>query len=241
MNTDTAVKSASGYDAPKAKMLSGRKASSVTLPASEDAKPRKGSGKTSASSVSAETWGRAMTGAALIERIKGRCRVCDETGCWVWSGGVFQNGNGDRYPKIWSPMLGKSMPGRRAVWLAMGNTIPPGHLVHSTCFNPLCVNPDHIACATKKEAGAIISKSGHMRGRVKRQLATRRIGRQRSKLTAEMIAQIMADERSCAKVAADFGISKQLVHRVRRGDTLAWLPLPTMGGLFSGLVGRAAA
>ena len=46
---------------------------------------------------------------------------------------------------------GKSIPAHRFSYIHKGE-IPSGHIVHQTCQNNGCVNPDHLIICTKSES-----------------------------------------------------------------------------------------
>jgi hypothetical protein len=76
----------------------------------------------------------------LVERVKARCTVDEETGCWVWWGAMSDELRG--YPSIW--VDGRSRPVHRLMYVYEVGTIRPGREIHHLCRNRRCVNPDHL-------------------------------------------------------------------------------------------------
>lgn len=154
-----------------------------------------------------------------IEDIKGRCFI-DADGHWMWRGATRGEGG---VPFIYAPNLARggkmsTQCGYRAVYhVTKGVPVPPGHRVFNTCGNPACLNPDHIRCATDAAYGRYIRSKGVAKGQVRRILANRAIALGRTKVTPEMVSQILASPDSCAKTGAAFGVSGFLVWRIRNG------------------------
>lgn len=154
-----------------------------------------------------------------LEEIKGRCFI-DEDGHWLWRGATRGD---DRVPFIYAPNLARggkmsSQCGYRAVYhVTKGVAVPPGHRVFNTCGNPACVNPEHIRCATYAAFGRYVRSKGAFKGQVRRIIANRAIALARTKVTPQMVSQILASPDSCAKTGAAFGVSGFLVWRIRNG------------------------
>ena len=69
------------------------------------------------------------------------CYSLDEqTGCWIWQHSVNRPGG---YGEATTPGVGKG-GAHRLMYERHKGTIPDGFLVHHTCLNPSCVNPEHL-------------------------------------------------------------------------------------------------
>lgn len=79
------------------------------------------------------------------ERFKTKFRI-SETGCWEWTASRTRQGYGMFSYK------GKSIPAHRFSYLHHKGEIPIGKIVHQTCQNNCCVNPDHLVLTTKSES-----------------------------------------------------------------------------------------
>jgi hypothetical protein len=88
-----------------------------------------------------------------IDLVRDRCR--DEEGCWVWAGCTVNgypqatiNGKGGQLVKRW-------------VWIeGMGKAVPKKGKIVNTCGNRLCLNPEHLRCASATEVLRRAYKSG---------------------------------------------------------------------------------
>lgn len=72
-----------------------------------------------------------------------------EPGCWEWRG-TLVNGR-DPQARLPRGAYGPRNAGvsvRRAVWLALVGPIPDGLVLHPTCGNSRCCNPEHVVSAT---------------------------------------------------------------------------------------------
>jgi hypothetical protein len=64
--------------------------------------------------------------------------------CWNWRGSVL---NG--YGVFWKET--NNRPAHRIAYELWKGTIPENNVVRHLCFNPLCVNPEHLDVGTQKE------------------------------------------------------------------------------------------
>lgn len=162
-----------------------------------------------------------------IDQIKDRCRVDEFTGCWLWAGAMV----GGKYPRIWQTEDGedKSMPGRRAAWLALGRELPSGWRVYGTCESLSCVNPAHIKAGLTEEFGAHTRKTGSQRGNINRIKANRMTGRKRAALQPEQVAEVITSKETGLALAASHGVSMQTISKYRRHGLPCYEPV---GGLF---------
>ena len=162
--------------------------------------------------------GTYLGGVRTLEDLRGRCRIDDETGCWMWAGGAS-----GKQPRVWcfDPTAGKfkSIPAARAAWILGGDSPVAGRVVyHARCTNWLCVNPAHLAVGTKAEEGAHLRKHGTLRGDPARSAANAAsVRRHRSKLTPELVREIRASTEKGVSIASRLGIAHGIVSNVRLG------------------------
>lgn len=149
-----------------------------------------------------------------IARVLANCEECGT--CLLWQGYMH---NGVAPTRKFEGMM---QPIRRVMWQAMGRRLVPGMHVIAKCKESRCVAPE---CATQvKPRGA----TGMKFNAAKR--AAQAKGRRRwSKLTAEKVAEIRADERTGVEIAAELGLNPQYVQRLRRGSHWAPLTSPFAG------------
>lgn len=80
---------------------------------------------------------------ALPERFRSKVSIDAATGCWNWTARTGYRGYG-RY---------QGSPAHRVAYEALVGSIPAGLQLHHECFNPSCVNPEHVVPLTPKEHG----------------------------------------------------------------------------------------
>lgn len=155
-----------------------------------------------------------------LQKIKDRCRIDADTGCWIWAGAL----SAGKYPRIWAPdhTAGgqlKAQNGIRAVWhVVTGKAIAPGHRVyHQQCTQNACVCPAHINCGPTASWGAQVARHGNWKGQSTRIQANRAIGRKRSHVTPELVREILHSDETGLQLAARLDIGPTLISRVRRG------------------------
>jgi hypothetical protein len=154
-----------------------------------------------------------------LQRIKGRCRIDEETGCWVWAGA---HSNGVTHVYVMNPKTQKHVvtTGTRAVWMAAKGPIPDGKIIYRTvCTNTICINPDHLACGTRAEWGKVAAALGSFAATPERRVANTRNSRARpGTLTPEQVQVIRTSPKTGRQIAAELGIAPQTASKVRRGE-----------------------
>lgn len=133
--------------------------------------------------------------------------------CWLWLGskspagyGQFFKGEHDRKEPL--------QLAHRVAYQQFYGTIPDGmHLLHS-CDNPACVKPTHLTPGTAKENAQDREQKG--RGNAPR-------GEQQghAKLTASQVMEIrdLLKTRTQADIAAQFGVCRQTIGKIKRGQS----------------------
>lgn len=107
---------------------------------------------------------------------------------------------------------------RYAYWIFNGRAVPDDLVIMHTCDNPRCCNPHHLVPGTTAENAADMVSKGRWRGGFqpgpdKR----RRIGSAHpvSKLTESDIPKIRSDQRPSRVIAEDYGVSRDLIDKVK--------------------------
>lgn len=149
-------------------------------------------------------------------------------GCWLWQG---QRGSGG-YGKISGLLLGRPRRHYRAHRVAYELTygpIPDGDLVrHFICDNPPCVRPDHLRLGSPADNSAdCVSANRTARGdahgsRILPERVLRGTSHPKAKLDDEAVQAIIAARNvgeSLGKIGNRYGVSKQTISRVVRGET----------------------
>lgn len=146
----------------------------------------------------------------LIDLIKKH--VVEEGDCWNWTGALQSCGSVPtmRYNKQTGSV-------RRFVLLDHGVELTK-RLATYTCGNELCVNPEHLAPATRKAVQKRTAKTGHLLDPMRCKRVSDK-ARLRSKLTLDQALAIRYAEGSQDDIAAQFGVSQATVSVIRRGKT----------------------
>src|SRR5574337_1174553 len=120
------------------------------------------------------------------------------------------------------------------VWhIKSGKPVPNGWRVYGTCDEMACVAPDHIVCRSEVANGAMQRRTGALRGKTRRILASRATGRSRSKLTPELIAEIQSSPETGEQLAQRLHLSASTVSKARRGEARSFQGAGIFSGLFS--------
>lgn len=84
----------------------------------------------------------------LAKRFESKYISEPNSGCWLWEGGMFDNG----YGAIWHSQEHKphTIGAHRASWLIYRGSIPGDLEIDHRCRNRACVNPDHLEPVTCK-------------------------------------------------------------------------------------------
>lgn len=135
--------------------------------------------------------------------------VDQATGCWVWQAGLSSTGYGNVVVG-----QGRSTSAHRASYEYHVGPIPAGMFVCHHCDNRACINPAHLFLGTPLDNTADMDAKGR---RVV--VALRGSDHGAAKLTEQSVVAIRSDQRSAAVVAADYGVSKGCIKRIRRGET----------------------
>lgn len=161
--------------------------------------------------------GHYMGGIRSLSDLKDRCRVCDETGCWLWAQ-CMTNGA----PKVWltDKQGTTSMRGRRAAISLLNGERLPSNLTTfpaACCKSSECVNPEHVRVGDRKKAGAALAKSGRLKGVPTKTIAAKKTAAKLRKLTDEAVADIRSSGDSLAVLSARHGVAQNTIWVCRIG------------------------
>ena len=123
--------------------------------------------------------------------------------CWEWSGNIGSHGYGQ-----FTIERGSVTTAPRFSYKLHFGAIPTGAVVRHTCDNKRCVNPSHLQIGTQKQNGADFVQRGHgNRGQVNGM----------AKLSNQDVIMIRTDKRGATDIAADYGITRGYVLKLKRG------------------------
>lgn len=157
-------------------------------------------------------------GVVNLQGILDRCRVDDETGCWIWMLGASSSARHES-PIPMTTLRGKTVTAMRAAWLLSGRELAPGQVVwRNHCGNSLCCNPDHAKSGTRTEMRNACAASGRERG-LHRQIANRpkHIRSALPVAVVREVEQLLRDGALQREVVAKLSVSKDTVCRIATG------------------------
>lgn len=133
----------------------------------------------------------------------------NDDGCWIWIGAVNQSSG--------LPVMnddGTMRPVRLVVWEAVnGKKMKPGNRSFSLCGCKLCVHPDHVD--SKPWGAQVKGRKRDMDVRIKIAHGQRA----RQKLSEDDVRDIRASVESGPVLSARYGVTKETINNIKRGDT----------------------
>lgn len=135
---------------------------------------------------------------------------CEDDGdCLIWQGYA---------DRIGSPQWrvgGACWPVRRLLWVLTRGAVPAKHQVAVSCGERGCVHPDHLVCRSRSRLQMGQARSQAVRIRI----ALTKRARNRSPLTAEIVAAIRASAETSTALEQRYGLPRGRASKVRRGET----------------------
>lgn len=123
------------------------------------------------------------------------------SGCWLWTGPVDHFGYG-RF------RVGAKKKRVHRLWYERAHgKVPDGLVLRHTCDVPSCVNPDHLI------VGTIADNIADMDARGRRSVGEHR---PEARLTEDAVRKIRGDDRPHRVIALDYGVSHNVIGRVKR-------------------------
>ena len=140
----------------------------------------------------------------------------DEFGCWEWTASRNKDGYGH------FGLNGKIQTAHRVAWQFANGPIPKGEGAHGTCVlhkcdNPACVRPDHLFLGSNADNVRDRDEKG-------RRVPPKGETHSSAKLTIADIYAIRSDPRLQREIAAEYGVSKAHVGRIKTRRSWAHLP-----------------
>ena len=150
---------------------------------------------------------------SIMDAIRARCTECPECGeQWNWTG--------NHKARMHHAVVERNFVRigvRKAVWVAFKGALPASKVLTTKCDNPCCLNPDLAAAVTRAavihkmiEDGVIL----HAAHKIAVTKARRKAG---TKLSLEIAREIRSTDVSTREYAERFGVSRQVISRIRQG------------------------
>jgi hypothetical protein len=136
--------------------------------------------------------------------------VGNDADCWPWKGAIVVDRMG--YGRF---ALGdKSVRAHRHMYILIHGPIADDLVVRHKCDNPVCVNPRHLTIGTQKDNIA----DREARGRSDDRRGTKHPLARLGDWEVRQIRRLAELGNKHREIAAKFGISRQHVGRITRGD-----------------------
>ncbi len=148
-------------------------------------------------------------GSTLQQFFEDRYEPIPEIGCWMWMGKINKASSAG-YGDIRQKRGSKTLKAHRVSYELYKGPIPPGMLVCHKCDNRWCVNPDHLFLGTIDDNNKDKTAKGRNVSWMQRGEASHT-----SKLTEDDVRAIRKDHRKTAVIAAEYGVNKSTIERVR--------------------------
>ncbi len=163
--------------------------------------------------------GTYLGGIRTIEDVRLRCRIDEETGCWIWGLCKYKD-----MPIATVTVDGKreTMTGRRAVaTLKAGKKPSKDKFVFASkkCHQKHCVNPDHIRIGSRLDHGEYLRRTGQSKSERKLAACRSNIRKTRAKLSIEAARNIRGSDESAIELAKKYGVDVSSIRKVRLGQT----------------------
>ncbi len=162
-------------------------------------------------------------GIRTIDDIKGRCRISDETGCWLWAGCMLRG-----TPRVWLPGVGPQSLGYALQWVLHGTKPSAERMLVPKCGNPACANPWHRRWGTRSEMYSLIRPKLPADHRARIGAGKRRAS---PIYSPELHLEIMTTDEPLKDMASRLGVHITHLYRIRRGQ--AWSAASCPASVFS--------
>ena len=162
-----------------------------------------------------------------LQELRDHC-VITLTGCWEWrlAPGIAPRSEHSRR-HVCVVHGGEMWTARRLGYFLMYGKLPaPGlRLSAAKCLNPRCQNPMHCTPLTESEKTLLAAAQGHLNTPHRRAaIAAGKRAASKVGMTMEKAQQIRATEGAAEQHCGQYGISKSMFNRIRKGR--AWAEHP---------------
>jgi len=136
--------------------------------------------------------------------------------CWPWTAAISGNGYGS------FKLGGKPQTSSRVAWLASYGRPAGDNMVLHKCDNRPCCNPAHLYLGDVKQNSRDMVERGRTRNTVMFGEANPRSKLTNAKIVA--IRELFATGLNNKQIAADFGVTHQMISKIRRGHFWKHVP-----------------
>ena len=158
------------------------------------------------------TRGLRSDGIRTWDDLRDRCKIDDDTLCWIWQGGRQSNGQ----PSMWIPALRKSsVMSVLVAYLKTGQPPVKGRVWYARCGRPDCCNPQHRSLGTKSDQMRALKlvRDPLLKARISRT----KLAQGKCKVPAEDLARIQAERPLLSEIMAQYGVSQSYASVLRNG------------------------
>lgn len=166
--------------------------------------------------------GAYLGGIRTIEDVRKRCRIDEETGCWLW-GLHAVNGRTQCCYTLPDGTKRKQTARRCVAELISGRVLHTTVFAFATpnCNEPTCANPEHTRTGSRTQANRATAKSERFKaGAQQRRLnATLRNRATRSKITLEIAREIRGRTEPAHVLEREYPIKRSAISNIRAGKS----------------------
>lgn len=134
--------------------------------------------------------------------------------CWVWTASLSTAGYGRFKVRSYS-----SEAAHRVAYALANQVHPKGMLVLHSCDNPKCVNPKHLRLGTAKDN--MDDMFSRKRNKSPDQSGANNGNSKLTEIQVLAIKGMIAEGRKNTHIAPEFGVTHQLISKIRRGHIWA--------------------
>lgn len=151
-------------------------------------------------------------GIRTMEALRARCKVDEETGCWLWAGAMNRGS-----ARVWLPDCGVHSMSFALHWIATGLPPKKGALLLPMCRHVNCSNMAHRKMGTRSQLMSLLRPKLDP-AHIARIVAGKRAAG--GMYSPELRAEIMASTEPSKVIGARHGLHFTHVCKIKRG--LAW-------------------
>jgi hypothetical protein len=163
----------------------------------------------------------ARTDDEMREFLRSKVSISEESGCWLWLGGLDKDGYGQTHYR------GKNIRAHRVTWILANGAIPAEMVVMHECDTPACINPAHLKLGTnlennedkmQKKRHRVASGDAHyMRKRPGQRAGEKCPTAKLDEAAARRILKQISEGKGQREIASEFGVSRTAISAIATG------------------------